>query len=133
MSDRCCQRGGARRRDLQLTVLDVVMCWACYARVLRVQSRCGTRDRVGDRASSGPEDNPELYYTADDFIVGNYINVLGRPVLLRSCDPYTRSFYADVLGIEQPAPIPPPEVERAEVVVRARRQWWGRRMHLCTL
>ena len=98
--------------------------------VLGVLCPCAARSI---RASSGPEDNPELYYTADDFIVGNYINVLGRPVLLRSCDPYTRSFYADVLGIEQPAPIPPPEVERAEVVVRARRQWWGRRMHLCTL
>ncbi len=151
------------------------------------------------RASSGPEENPELYYSADDFIVGNTINVsvcplgicmwefvwvwvgcpaglgrrtaphsgaacasqeclpgwccavstppppprhtppvhvllcacglassltmgpvqvLGRPVLLRSCDPFTRSFYQDVLGFEQPAPVPPPAVERATVEVR---------------
>ncbi len=51
--------------------------------------------------------------------MGNYINVLGRPVLLRACDPFTRSFYADVLGIEQPAPIPPPEVIKPTVTVRA--------------
>ncbi len=73
------------------------------------------KDFAAARASSGPEENPDLYYTADDFIVGNTINVLGRAVLLRSCDAFTRSFYKDVLGFEQPAPVPPPVVERAVV------------------
>lgn len=74
------------------------------------------KDYATAKASSGPEENPDLYYTADDFIVGNFINVLGRPVLLRSCDAFTRSFYSDVLGVEQPLPIPPPAAEDKTVV-----------------
>jgi len=73
------------------------------------------KDLAAAKASSGPEENPDLYYTSEDFVVGNFINVLGRPVLLRSCDAFTRSYFTEVLGVEQPAPIPPPPVDKAKI------------------
>ncbi len=38
-------------------------------------------------------------------------------MLLRSCDPFTRSFYRDVLGVEQPEPLPPSPVEKPTIEV----------------
>jgi hypothetical protein len=70
------------------------------------------------RSGGGPQENPELYYHAEDFILGQTINVLGRPVLLRACDAFTRTFYREVLDIEQPEPLHPEIVETVLPTVR---------------
>ena len=39
----------------------------------------------------------------EDFIVGQAIEVLGRRIVINDADSYTREFYGNTLGIEQPA------------------------------
>ncbi|KEG10079.1 EF-hand domain-containing family member C2 [Trypanosoma grayi] len=46
-----------------------------------------------------PYVGPEGHYNAPDLNIGETLNVLGRQVFLYDCDDYTRSFYAQALGI----------------------------------
>ena len=67
-------------------------------------------------AAGSYEDNKELYYHAEDFVIGKSVSILGRDVLLRACDPFTRSYYEEVHGFTQPEPLvpdttPPPAAE----------------------
>ena len=70
------------------------------------------------RAAGTPEDNPHLYYRAEDLIVGSTIHVLGRDLLIRACDPFTRTFYKEHFGIMQPAPLEAEEPEERKAEVR---------------
>ena len=72
-----------------------------------------------DRSAAGatPHDAPEMFYGPQDFIVGRVIHVLGRDILLRACDPFTRTFYETELGISQPEPIVPDVVPPAAAEV----------------
>ncbi|ORC82991.1 EF-hand domain-containing family member C2 [Trypanosoma theileri] len=47
-----------------------------------------------------PYIGPDGHYTARDLGVGVTINIYGRQVFLYDCDPYTRSYYAETLGIK---------------------------------
>lgn len=49
--------------------------------------------------------------------------MLGRSILLRACDPFTRTFYSDELGLEQPEPVIPdiPAPASTEVHASARK------------
>lgn len=68
------------------------------------------KDFVAAKEAGPPQDNPHLYYRCTDFVIGRTLNILGRDVLIRSCDAFTRQYFADVLGTPQP----PPLVEHAE-------------------
>ena len=72
------------------------------------------------REAGPPEEHPELYYRAPDFIIGRTINVLGRDVQLRGCDPFTRTYFQDVLGITQPPPIVEPTDDEEERKTKAK-------------
>lgn len=72
------------------------------------------KDFTAAKEAGPAEDNPELYYRASDFVIGRTLNILGRDVLIRSCDPATREYCAKVLGFEQPPAI----VEEEEAVRR---------------
>lgn len=77
------------------------------------------RDYEAAKAAGTPEDNPHLYYRAEDLIVGSTIHVLGRDLLIRACDPFTRTFYKEHFGIMQPPPLEAeePEERKAEVPI----------------
>jgi len=77
------------------------------------------KDFAAARAAGSYDDNQELYYHAEDLLVGSEINVLGRNILLRACDPFTRSFYETELGITQPAPLVPdiPDTPAPEIAI----------------
>jgi len=64
------------------------------------------KDFAAARAAGAYEDAPELYFSASDFVVGTTIHVLGRDIVLRACDPFTRSYYEEI-GMPQPSPIIP--------------------------
>jgi hypothetical protein len=56
------------------------------------------------RVFSGLKDlelSKEQCYNLTDLVVGETINVFGRPLLLYDCDPFTRDYYRVHLGIEQ--------------------------------
>ncbi|XP_034183851.1 EF-hand domain-containing protein 1 [Osmia lignaria lignaria] len=57
--------------------------------------------------------DPEVveYYTPKDFIIGETVFIFSRRFLLHDCDPFTRKYYSDMLGITQPKGIPIPSKE----------------------
>lgn len=53
--------------------------------------------------------NPEEEFISyEHLIVGSIINVFSRSLLLTDCDPFTRSWYANTLSVDQPDALPPP-------------------------
>ena len=52
-------------------------------------------------------DPEESFVSFDDLIVGASIDVFSRTLLLTECDPFTRSWYAETLGVEQPEALAP--------------------------
>lgn len=60
---------------------------------------------VGTAAAAGAGDEEE-YYTWRDLVVGNTLNVYGKLLHLRDCDPFTRRWFREEHGVEQPPAIP---------------------------
>jgi hypothetical protein len=55
------------------------------------------------------EPEPELYKPVD-LLVGQTIDIFGREIVIHDCDEFTRKFYRDYMGVEQPSlPIDTPE------------------------
>jgi hypothetical protein len=62
---------------------------------------------------------PVEYYTPYDLVVGQYIEVYGRKVLLRDCDEFTRDYYTQHLGIDQANTVPveqPPLIDISQPI-----------------
>lgn len=56
-----------------------------------------------DRSRSCEDDPPlEAYYRPEDLRVGGEVNVFGRNLKIKGCDPFTREFYRKVFAFEQP-------------------------------
>ncbi|XP_050440015.1 EF-hand domain-containing protein 1-like [Adelges cooleyi] len=62
---------------------------------------------------SGEEEIKE-YYQPKDFVIGNFISVLGRKFLLYDCDQFTRDYFKEMLNINQPGPIEVTEPDSAD-------------------
>jgi len=43
----------------------------------------------------------EEHYRAQDFIIGNYVNVYNRPCFIYNCDEFTKKWFKEALGIDQ--------------------------------
>lgn len=55
------------------------------------------------------EPEPELYKPVD-LLVGQSIDIFGRKIVIHDCDDFTRDFYKDYMGVDQPSiPIEKPE------------------------
>jgi hypothetical protein len=55
------------------------------------------------------EPEPVLYKPVD-LLVGQSIDIFGREIVIHDCDEFTRNFYRDYMGVEQPSlPIDTPE------------------------
>jgi hypothetical protein len=64
-------------------------------------------------------DPEESFVSYDDLIVGASIDVFSRTLLLTECDPFTRTWYLETLGVEQPealAPVAGPPSRPAAVI-----------------
>ncbi|XP_075056583.1 EF-hand domain-containing protein 1 isoform X2 [Mixophyes fleayi] len=55
------------------------------------------------------------WYSPKDFIVGNYITIMGRRIFLYDCDAYTKDFYRENLGISELKPVDVKKKEEEEV------------------
>lgn len=43
----------------------------------------------------------EEHYRAQDFIIGNFVNIYNRPCLIHNCDEFTKKWFKEALGVEQ--------------------------------
>jgi len=48
----------------------------------------------------GLETKKEEYYSPKDLVIGNYVNVYGRPCLIYNCDDFTRKWYKESYGVD---------------------------------
>lgn len=51
--------------------------------------------------SRRPEDAPQRFVTARDLRCGEWLRVFARDVFLEDCDPFTRAYYLEAMGVTQ--------------------------------
>lgn len=62
-------------------------------------------------------ERPDLYVQPADIVIGGTVDVFGRKLVVRSCDPYTREWYSSAAAADYKcSPQPPDVVDHEEVV-----------------
>jgi Ca2+-binding EF-hand superfamily protein len=57
---------------------------------------------VSNGVNFGQPRDMDVYFEPRDLVVGTVVPVFGRPILVHSCDGFTRGYFRDALGVEQP-------------------------------
>lgn len=56
---------------------------------------------ISNGVNFGSTGGSTVYFTPKDFLIGNMIPIFGRPIVLTSCDAFTRNYFQNVLGMTQ--------------------------------
>ena len=58
---------------------------------------------ISNGVNFGSTGGRTVYFEPKDFIVGTIVHIFGRPVVVTSCDQFTRQYYTNVMQASQPA------------------------------
>ena len=68
----------------------------------RLKKPADLSSSISNGVNFGATDSSNVYFQTKDFSIGSIVHIFGRPVVITSCDAFSRQYYTTVLGVHQP-------------------------------